>query len=360
VSAGTLLLNRGDVRELLSLDECIAAVEEAFRLHAAGKTLAPGVLGVHARGGGFHIKVAGLEKDGVFFAAKLNGNFPQNPAKYNLPSIQGVVFLSDGENGRPLALMDSMEITLLRTGAASAIAARYLSRADSTTATICGCGNQGRIQLESLLRVRKLEFVYAWDVDAARARDFAGEMSAKLKIPVQPVDEPAQGARRSDMVATCTPSREPILRAGDVGPGTFIAAVGADSSDKQELDPCLVGASKVVVDVLEQCAEIGELHHALENCCMTRERVHAELVDLVSGRRPGRTSDEEITIFDSTGTALEDVAAAVVVYRKALERKSAGHVDFAGSGRYKLVQENTEGDELTRARASLGGWRGPF
>src|SRR5215218_2220283 len=127
----TLLLSRGDVAELLSLDECIVAVEAAFRLDAEGKSLGPGVLGVHARDGGFHIKAAGLELSRTYFAAKVNANFPRNAERFGLPTIQGLIVLSDGDNGLPLAVMDSAEVTLLRTGAATAVAAKYLARPDS-------------------------------------------------------------------------------------------------------------------------------------------------------------------------------------------------------------------------------------
>ena len=157
----TLLLGREDVAALLNLDECIAAVEEAFRLDSEGRSLPPGVLGVPARGGGFHVKAAGLELSRTYFAAKINANFSQNFERFGLPAIQGVILLCDGENGRPLALLDSIEVTILRTGAATAVAAKYLARPRSQTATVCGCGNQGRVQLRALTRVLPIERAYA-------------------------------------------------------------------------------------------------------------------------------------------------------------------------------------------------------
>jgi alanine dehydrogenase len=155
--AGTLLLTRREIRALLSLEECIAAVEQAFRFHAEGWTFPPGVLGIHAPRGGFHIKAAGLKLDRTYFAAKTNGNFSQNMSRFGMPSIQGIIVLCDGENGYPLAIMDSIEITLTRTAAATAVAAKHLARPDSTVATICGCGNQGRVQLRALATVCRLE-----------------------------------------------------------------------------------------------------------------------------------------------------------------------------------------------------------
>jgi alanine dehydrogenase len=326
----TLLLNRTDVAALLTLDECIAAVEEAFRLHAEGKSLPPGVLGVHARDGGFHIKAAGLELSRPYFAAKVNANFFRNAERHALPTIQGVVVLYDGENGRPLAVMDSMEVTTLRTGAATAVAAKYLARADSKTATVCGCGNQGRVQLRSLARVLPLERAYAYDRNEGRARDFADELSDELGIEVTAANDLTDAVRRSDVCVTCTPSKKYFLNREDVAAGTFVAAVGADNEDKQELDPRLFVSNKIVADILDQCASIGDLHHAVEAGVVTRADAHAELGEVIAGRKTGRTSDEEITIFDSTGTALQDVAAAAIVYEKALSSDRGVKFAFAG------------------------------
>ena len=328
--AGTLLLTRQDVASLLDLDRCITAVEEAFRLLGEGKAPPPGILGFPAAGGGFDIKAAGLSLSRPWFAAKINGNFFQNRERFGLPSIQGVVLLCDGENGYPLALLDSIEITIRRTGAATAVAAKYLARQDARVVTICGCGNQGRIQLEALSRVRALETAYAFDRDPERAAEFAQEMSSKLGIRVEAVRAPGPAVRRSDIVVTCTPSREPILGPGDVAPGTFLAAVGSDSADKQELDPAILAAAKVVADSLDQCGEIGEVHHALASGAIERSGVYAELSELAAGRKPGRVTPEEVTLFDSTGTALEDVAAAAVVYKRAVDAGRGLLLDFAG------------------------------
>jgi alanine dehydrogenase len=316
---GTLLLSRQEIAALLGIEECIDAVEQAFKFHAEGRTLPPGILGIHSRDGGFHIKAAGLKFDHrTYFATKINGNFFQNMKRFGMPNIQGVIVLCDGENGYPLAVMDSIEITIIRTGAATAVAAKHLARSDSVTATICGCGNQGRIQLRALAKARPLHRAYAFDNDDAQARKFASELSSELRFEVEAVTDLAQAVGRSDICVTCTPSKEYFLNRDDVRKGTFIAAVGADSPDKQELDPALMQGNKVVVDILEQCAIIGELHHALEKGLIRREDVHAELGEVIAGRKPGRASEEEIIIFDSTGTALQDAAAAAIVYEKAL------------------------------------------
>jgi ornithine cyclodeaminase/alanine dehydrogenase len=327
--AGTLLLQRREVAALLDLGECVEAVERAFQLHAQGESLPPGVLSTYVPGGGFHVKAAGLKLERPYFAAKFNGNFSGNASRFGLPNIQGVILLCDAENGCPLALLDSIEITIQRTAAASAVAARYLARPESEVLTVCGCGNQGRSHLLALSRVLSLKHVFAWDADAARAQAFAREFSQRLGVAIEAVEEPHSAARQSDLCVTCTSARRWFLAREDVRPGTFIAAVGADSPDKQEIDPQLMAVSRIVVDSLAQCAEFGELHHALEAGVVTRESVWSELADVVAGRKPGRTALEEIILFDSTGVALEDVAAAVAVYHKALREGAGRRLDFA-------------------------------
>ena len=330
-SDGTLILGRSEVASLLSLGECIAAVEEAFRLDAEGLSLPPGVLETLTEGGGFHIKAAGLRlADRTYYAAKVNANFPQNVSRRGLPTIQGVVALYDGESGYPLALMDSIEITALRTGAATAVAAKHLARPDLRVVTVAGCGVQGRVQLRSLAQVFRLERVYAYDRDKALSGGFASEMSDGLGVEVIPVTDLAGAVGDSDVCVTCTPSRRPFLMRKHVRAGTFVAAVGADNPLKQELEPGLMASNKVVADVLEQCAAIGDLHHAIAAGAMSKSDVYAELGAIVAGRTPGRTSDDEIIVFDSTGTALQDVAAARVVYEKALAAGVGLRLDLAG------------------------------
>lgn len=273
----TLILCRRDVVDLLTLHDCTDAVERAFRLHAERSTLGPGVLGVPAAGGGFHIKAAGLVGERSYFAAKTNTNFPENPRRFGLPTIQGTVVLADATTGEPLAVMDSGSVTALRTGAATAVAAKRLARPHARTATIVGCGVQGEIQLAAVAGALPLQRAWVFDTDHARAESLAARAAVGLGLRVE---------------------------------------AGTDLR-KQELEPALVASATLVVDVLEQSAEIGELQHALASGLIERERVHAELADVVVGRRPGRTRYDEITIFDSTGTALQDVAAAIVVYEKA-------------------------------------------
>jgi alanine dehydrogenase len=328
-AAEILLLTSPDIQTLLNLDECIGVVEHAFRTHGEGRAVPPAVLSMHTAGGGFHVKAGLLELDRPYFAAKVNGNFPENSSRFGLPTIQGVIILCDAGNGTPLAVMDSRDITSLRTAAATAVAAKFLARQDSRTVTICGCGNQGRIQLKALSRVRRVETAFAYDTNGEGALRFSRDLTSDLRMTITPVSDLTAAVRQSDICVTCTTSRQPLLGSDDVSPGTFIAAVGADNPQKQELHPSLMAASKVVCDILEQCAVMGDLHHALEAGVVTRANVYAELGEVVAGKKPGRESQEEITIFDSTGMALQDVAAAAFLYEKAQRDGSGVRLSFA-------------------------------
>ena len=325
---GTLLLNRGDVTSLLGLPDYLRVVEDAFRLHAAGQTLAPGLLHVDAVDGEFHIKAGGLKGERTYFALKVNGGFFHNRARFGLPNIQGTIILCDGENGYPVALMDSTAITLGRTGATTGLAARLLARDGAAVAAVCGCGTQGRIQLRAVAHVLPIREAYAWDVEQEAAERFAAEMADELAIDVRVAAAPDVATRHCDVCITCTPARFPIVLAGSLAPGTFVAAVGADSPEKHEIDAELLASATVVVDLLEQSATVGDLHHAVERGLMTRDDVYAELGEIVAGHKPGRRSDGEIVVFDATGTGLQDAAGAAAAYTKAQADGVGTYFDF--------------------------------
>lgn len=330
---GTMLLNREDVSSLLRLSDYVEVVENAFKAYAQGTTLGLGLLHVDAPEGEFHIKAGGPGQPRTYFGLKVNAGFFQNRQRFGLPNIQGTIILCDGENGYPLAFMDSTAITINRTGATTAVAAKYLARPDSHSVTICGCGTQGRIQLRSLKHLLPIEMAYAFDFDAGVAESFASEMSRELGIEVTAVRDLGSATGKSDVCVTCTPARSHFLKQEDVPPGMFVAAIGADSPDKQEIDPKLMASSTVVVDILDQCAEVGELHHAIEGGIIGRDQVHGELGEIILGKKPGRTSDDEITIFDSTGTGLQDAAAAAAAYERAIQSGKGTYFDFFASAR---------------------------
>jgi alanine dehydrogenase len=326
--SGLLLLSRADVIQLMDFPAYVDAVEAGFLAAASDKALAPPAAAFHVPGGSYHAKAAALlAGDPPVMAIKLNGNYPGNPAANGLPTVQGVIYLADATNGRPLALMDSIEITINRTGAATTLAARHLARHGSRVATICGAGVQGRIQARAIAAAAKLDTIHVWDIRPDAAKKLAGDLAQDLRLDVRPSADLAI-TRESDIIVTATSSKAAFLTPELVRPGTFIAAVGADNDDKSEIAPALYARSQVVVDSREQAAEIGDLHHALAAKAVTSDHVHGTLGEIVSRAKPGRTDASSITLFDSTGMGLQDVAAAVAIYRRALASDAGQRFTF--------------------------------
>jgi alanine dehydrogenase len=323
-----LLLDRDSISSLLTLDDCIPAVEAAFRAHAKSRSLAPNLMHVDADGGEFHIKAGGLKLDRTYFACKVNGGFFGNKENLSFPNILGLILLCDGSSGVPLAVLESGYLTRLRTGAATAVAAKYLARPESDVVTICGAGIQGEIQLRALTKVLPISRAIIWrrEAPAEAARRLTGE----LALDVLPTTDLEWAARQSDVIVTCTPAKQWILGREHVSPGTFIAAVGTDSPDKQEIEPALLATNSVVCDLSDQCAEVGDLHHAIAAGLMTVKQIRGELGAVIAGKAPRRTNLEEIIIFDSTGTALQDAAAAAAVYERALAQHRGTRFGFWG------------------------------
>ena len=325
----TLLLRRSEIEDVLSLRDCIDAVEEVFRLQGHGKIPNSEILGVKAPNGGLHVKAALLPRGRSYIVAKLNTNFPVNRTQSRLPTIQGLIAVYDAEDGRPLAVLDSIDITIKRTAAASAVAAKYLARKNSSVATICGCGGQARAQLRAIHSVLALNKIHAFDLNEGAAKNLAVDLSRELKIDIKSVRDLSSAIQNSDLCVTCTPAKEFFVRKKDVAPGTFIAAVGADDAHKQEIDPALIASAKVVADSLEQSCTTGDTHHAIARGLMRKEDVYAELGEIVAGRKSGRDADDEIIIFDSTGVAMEDAVAAAAVYEKARAISIGTYFQFA-------------------------------
>lgn len=323
----TLLLSRPDVAGLMRPADYLQAVETGFRAAHEGLAAAPAPLAIAGEGGTFHAKGASLRLERLYVALKLNGNFPDNRA--GLPTIQGAILLCDGEDGRLLAVIDSIEVTLRRTAAATALAARLLARPDSEALLVCGCGAQGAAQLEALAEILPLRRCFAWDRDFDRAEAFA-RTQGRHGVEIVPTREIGAAAVECDVIVACTTAREAYLTAAHVRPGGFVAAVGADSPEKSEVDPELMARARVVVDGLEQCLEMGDLRHAVSAGAMRAEDVHAGFGEIVAGAAPGRMSDEQIFVFDSTGTALQDVASAAAIYERACRR--GGYSSFAFEG----------------------------
>lgn len=306
----------------------LLAVEAGFAALEAGRADCPPPLSIETAHGGFHAKAAGLVLDRPYIALKFNANFPENRAEHRLPTIQGAILLCDGETGSLLAVIDSIEVTLRRTAAATALAAKCLARPKAETVLICGCGDQAPAQLEALREMLPLCRGYCWDLDSRRADEIAAGTAA-AGFAMTAVDDLATAALSSDVIVTCTTATAPFLGPDMVNPGTFIAAIGADNPHKCEITPELMAKARVVTDSTAQCATMGDLHHAVAAGTMSVDDVHAELSAVVAGAKPGRTSDAEIIIFDSTGTAIQDVASAARIYNRAIAAGAGTRLSLA-------------------------------
>jgi alanine dehydrogenase len=317
-----LVLSARDVTSLLTFRACIDAIARTLCAHEAGRSRGPVSSGFALPDGSVHAKMAAVEQDGrTFVAVKANINLPGNLARHGRPTIQGALILLDGDDGRPLAIMDSMSLTSIRTAAVAALAATHLAVPDAKTITVIGCGEQGEAQLRAMSLARSLRRGFVLDADTHKAARFARRMSDELRRRIEPVTDLEAAVAESDICVTCTTSQRPLLFRSHLHPGLFVAAVGADNPAKQEIDADALAHSRVVVDSLGACAAGGDLHHALRAEAMSERDVHGELSAIVAGDLPGRTSRDEVFVFDSTGTALQDVAAAALVYERA---RSAG------------------------------------
>ncbi|MEM4512852.1 MAG: hypothetical protein QXK97_06140, partial [Acidilobaceae archaeon] len=232
------------------------------------------------------------------------------------------------ETGTPLSVMDGTLITNHRTGAGGAIAIKYLARRDSRILGVIGAGVQGHIQTVYSSRVMKIEKVKIFDIIRSKAENYKREVERALGVDVIVCDNAECATRGVDVLVTATPARGPVVKKEWVEPGTHINAIGADAPGKQELDPAILKTAKIVVDDLEQASHSGEINVPLSQGIISMEDIYAELGEVVAGKKPGRVLDEEITIFDSTGLAIQDVATARLVYGKALERKLGVFIDI--------------------------------
>ena len=314
----TFILSHSQIASILTQELAVEAVHGVMEAHGRNKVVTPNLLHSDVPRGEFNIKTGGVLRGGEegVFGLKANGGFFGNH-ELGLPNIVGVIYLADARTGCPLAVLDSVEISRLRTGAASAVAARYLARKNSEVMTVLGTGTQAYTQTQLLSKELPIKRVRLVGRNMDRTKERAAFFEKSLSLEVEPYSSVQRALVGSDVLVTCTPARGPMILKSYVSPGMFIAAVGADSPGKQELDPSLVASSKTIADVHSQCIKVGELQHPIKEGLMSADDVYGELGEVICGSRAGRSSEEEITIYDSTGTALQDVAVGCIVYERA-------------------------------------------
>jgi len=326
-----LIINNSQVRELLPMRDCMEVVGEALSALARGEGEQPlrsgfllpdrqGVLawmpGSLAAGQPFGIKVLSVV---------------ENPGELGVESHQGGVLIFDPANGSPLALCEAGAITAIRTAAVSALATDRLARADSEILAILGAGTQASSHIEAMLEVREISRIQVWSRDPDKVRVLVEEQAARHGMTVEPAADVTSAVAGADIVCTTTSAREPVLSAQMIGPGMHINAVGASIPSWREIDPGLLPLVSLFTDRRESLRnEAGEYIQAVENGLLEQGLVVPEIGEVMNGDHPGRTAETEITLFRSLGLAVEDIASAQLVYRRALERGVGIEIDFVG------------------------------
>ncbi len=325
-----LWLSEGDVRSLLTMKEAVEAVEGAFRLFGEGQVQLPAKIYLNFEPYGGDLRAMPGYLKGKFPAAgvKIVNSNAKNPDR-GLPAVSGIMVYIDPETGLPLGVFAAGNLTSIRTGAGGGIAAKYLARPNSTRVGLVGCGKQARTQLEALLEFFSIKHVVVWGKTPEEARAFCAEQQPDFKMKLEP-QETVEAACNADIIVTTTPVRKPVVKAAWVRPGTHVNAIGADAAGKQELETALVKKARVVVDDWTQASHGGEVNVPVAAGTFARKDLAAELGEVVTGKKKGRLSESDVTIFDSTGLALQDVAVARVLYEKAVSLKKGQVLKFNG------------------------------
>jgi ornithine cyclodeaminase/alanine dehydrogenase len=324
-----LLLTKDDVAGVLDMNECIAAVKRAFGELKAGTAVLPLRIGINPPGGISLYMPAYLREMGAL-ACKVVSVYKDNPTKHDLPTTIGKVLLQDPETGDVVCIMDGGYLTAMRTGAVSGVATRYLARdADGQVAGIFGAGVQARMQLWAVAVARKLGRAVVYDPVPEAVQSFIDELSARLELEISPAASPDELLEQADIVCTATSSSAPLFDGAKVRPGTHINGIGSHTPAARELDTAIVARSKFVADSTAAClSEAGDLLIPIDEGAITADHVHAELGEIVLGRKPARENDEEITLFKSVGLAIQDAATAKLVYDRAIAEGIGLNVDL--------------------------------
>jgi alanine dehydrogenase len=318
-----LVLNKEEIESVITIDEAIEAVEDGFKAYNSGRAVIPFpvALQVPDHSGDVHIK-PGYVKGYDTYTVKIASGFYENP-KSGLPVSHGMLLLFDSRTGFPVCIeVDQCYLTDLRTAAAGAVAARALSKKSVGSVAVIGTGTQARFQIKALSRVRRFDELRVWGRSQEKVKEYIADMADQIDANITPAGTAEEAVRGCEIIVTAKMTSKPLVKAAWLGNGVHITAMGSDSPEKQELESAVLGAAdKIVVDSLKQCIGLGEVHHAIEDGTITEEDVHAELGEVLLGKKSGRESDNEIIVVDLTGTAVQDVVTSQIVYERALKKK---------------------------------------
>lgn len=317
----TLLLTKEEVGRLISMKEVIGTVEEAYKAFSSGQVVQPDYIGIHlpAPRGEIDFKVGYCKTNEIISMKASSGGFLDNPTAHGVPNGMGSVLLFDANSCALICVMDGSLLTGLRTGASGAVSVKALARKNAKKITTIGTGNQARMQIRAISLVMQIEEIHAWSRNPETLARFKADIEGEFGIPVTLADSKKEAVEQADILITTTRGKGPLVEASWVKPGTHIVAIGTDMKGKQELDPEIFRHAKIVNDSISQCIEKGETWHPLNEKIISLDDIHGELGEILLGSKPGRESDEEITIFDSTGMAIQDNTTAEKIYRNALE-----------------------------------------
>lgn len=318
-----LIISRKEVETVLTMQDSIVVTEIAFAELAKGKVNMPQrtVIPVQEHRGTFLAMPAYIGGELDVLGLKLVTVYPDNPSKYQLPTILGTLQLCNQRTGEVIAIMDAGYLTAVRTGAASGVATKYLAREDSTTCTVFGAGAQARTQVEGVKQVRPVEKIFVIDISPESSQKFADDMSKALGVSIIPTEDIEDAIRQSDIIMTATSSPEPLFDGNWLQPGTHINNIGSHSVNARELDTTTVVRSKFIADLKEaNLAEAGDILIPIQEGAVTEDKIYANLGDIVIGNKPGRENDDEITVFKSCGLAIQDISTALAVYKSAKEK----------------------------------------
>jgi alanine dehydrogenase len=327
---GFLLLQERDIKEILTMDKVIEVVENGFREEGNGRVQMPSKTYLYyvKHNGDIRCMPCYLE-DSDISAIKVVNVHPENREKFGLPTVMATILLIDTSNGILKSVMGGTWITAMRTGAASAVATKYLARKDSKVIGMVGAGVQARTQLMGLKEVlADIEEVRVTDLRKDTSKNFSEVMGKMLDLKVKAVESVKDAVVGADVVVATVPTREPVIKGSWIADGTHLLAVGADAPGKEEFYPDIWSRTKIVVDDWKQASHSGDINVPITQGLISRRNIWAELGEIVAGKKEGRTSDKEVTMFDSTGIAVEDTVTADLVYREAVARGMGLELDI--------------------------------
>jgi alanine dehydrogenase len=323
----SLILTGAEILQILDMDLALEAAATAFRAYGEGRVNMPPKSYLQLAKGDFRAMFGALTLEQEICGLKWVNVHPENPQR-GLPTVMAKVILNDPETALELADMDGTYITNYRTGAAGGLAARYLSRPESTKLGVIGAGVQARMQVAAVFKVRAISQITIFNRTLARAQALQEELATRYDVQVAVTENPAEAVAGQDIVVTATASNKPLIQADWISPGTHINAIGADAAGKQEIDPALFARAKIFVDDWAQAHHSGEINVGLAQGLVPKENLAGSLGEVVAGKRPGRERSQEITIFDSTGLVIQDLALGQAVYELARKRGLGEYKEF--------------------------------